>query len=61
MKYHTYQATKNRPPLDSKFEVQNCLNENDEFFTMDKGIDYYFDSYSHFSIHEDMLKDKVFL
>jgi hypothetical protein len=26
---------------------------------MDKGLDYYFDSYSHFSIHEEMLKDKV--
>lgn len=25
---------------------------------MEKGIDYYFDSYSHFSIHEEMLKDK---
>jgi len=25
----------------------------------EKDSDYYFDSYSHFSIHEEMLKDKV--
>lgn len=26
-----------------------------------KQTDYYFDSYSHFSIHEEMLKDRVFI
>ena len=25
----------------------------------EKSTDYYFDSYSHFNIHEEMLKDKI--
>ncbi len=29
--------------------------------TYEKSSDYYFDSYSHFGIHEDMLKDRVLL
>ncbi len=30
-----------------------------EFEGYEKSDDYYFDSYSHFMIHEEMLKDKI--
>lgn len=46
--------------IEANFDIKNCFeiksNETD-FYVKDE--DYYFDSYSHFSIHEDMLKDKV--
>lgn len=45
---------------DPAFDIKSCFekktNETDYYI---KDDDYYFDSYSHFSIHEDMLKDKV--
>lgn len=44
------------------FDLKNCM---DDFKmpsqTYEKNSDYYFDSYSHFGIHEDMLKDRVLL
>jgi type I protein arginine methyltransferase len=43
------------------FEIENCMAdfkvEGQETFEHD--TDYYFDSYAHFSIHEEMLKDRV--
>lgn len=48
------------PSKEQNFDVKTCFdsksNETDYYV---KDEDYYFDSYSHFSIHEDMLKDKV--
>ena len=35
------------------------LNNNENFIGYIKDDDYYFDGYSHFSIHEEMLKDTV--
>mmetsp|Transcript_20463 Transcript_20463/g.23606 ORF Transcript_20463/g.23606 Transcript_20463/m.23606 type:complete len:402 (+) Transcript_20463:30-1235(+) len=45
---------------EKEFDLETCmenfkLSEN----PYEKESDYYFDSYSHFHIHEDMLKDKV--
>lgn len=55
--FDKYPVTKS---AESGFEIETCFdvktNETD-FYIKDE--DYYFDSYSHFSIHEDMLKDKV--
>jgi type I protein arginine methyltransferase len=45
------------------FDIENCMAdfkvEGQDTFEHDP--DYYFDSYSHFSIHEEMLKDRVHL
>lgn len=36
------------------------MNEDTQYENCDKNEgDYYYDSYSHFSIHEEMLKDSV--
>ena len=59
MKEITYKSHSHKVPEDPAFDINKCFNEEDSYFTMEKGIDYYFDSYSHFSIHEEMLKDKV--
>lgn len=40
------------------FNLETCFNEAAQNGYI-KDPDYYFDSYSHFSIHEDMLKDTV--
>ena len=48
------------PPSQEKgFDIQNCMDDIKTPKTYEKDLDYYFDSYSHFSIHEEMLKDKV--
>ena len=56
--FDPYQVQKT---TEENFDVKTCFdiktNETD-FYVKDE--DYYFDSYSHFSIHEDMLKDKVY-
>jgi len=48
------------PSDDPEFNLETCM-ENFKFVEnpYEKDSDYYFDSYSHFHIHEDMLKDRV--
>ncbi|CAD8085966.1 unnamed protein product [Paramecium primaurelia] len=43
------------------FDLESCFqkSETDHQDGYIKDADYYFDSYSHFSIHEEMLKDKI--
>lgn len=42
------------------FNVENCMNDfKIAGDTFEHDSDYYFDSYAHFSIHEEMLKDRV--
>ena len=41
------------------FSLDNCFDDMDKKPGYEKDSDYYFDSYSHFNIHEDMLKDKI--
>eukprot|EP00828_Plagiopyla_frontata_P002876 TRINITY_DN1064_c0_g2_i2.p1 TRINITY_DN1064_c0_g2~~TRINITY_DN1064_c0_g2_i2.p1 ORF type:complete len:365 (-),score=65.66 TRINITY_DN1064_c0_g2_i2:66-1160(-) len=54
----------------AKFVIQDCKDKDFDLATCfenkfkvgegyEKDEDHYFDSYSHFSIHEDMLKDRV--
>ena len=44
------------------FDLKNCMEDfKTPNQTYEKNSDYYFDSYSHFGIHEDMLKDRVLL
>ena len=44
------------------FDVKTCMdNFQAPDTTFQEGNDSYFDSYSHFSIHESMLKDRVLL
>jgi len=52
--YEVKKTTEENFDLKTCFEIKS--NETDYYL---KDEDYYFDSYSHFSIHEDMLKDKV--
>ncbi|EAS00376.1 arginine N-methyltransferase (macronuclear) [Tetrahymena thermophila SB210] len=42
--------------LDTCFDNDNIKEESKGY---ERNQDYYYDSYSHFNIHEDMLKDKV--
>ena len=39
------------------FDLQTCFQAIPQDYKQQS--DYYFDSYSHFSIHEEMLKDRV--
>ena len=49
-----------RKTTEENFDLKTCFeNKSNETDFYIKDEDYYFDSYSHFSIHEDMLKDKV--
>ena len=41
------------------FSLDNCFDDMDKKPGYEKDSNYYFDSYSHFNIHEDMLKDKI--
>lgn len=42
------------------FDLETCMNDfKPPGPTYEKDSDYYFDSYGHFGIHEEMLKDKV--
>lgn len=56
----SYDSLNVQPTSEPGFDIKSCFdkksNETD-FYIKDE--DYYFDSYSHFSIHEDMLKDQV--
>jgi protein arginine N-methyltransferase 1 len=46
-------------PKEAGFEIDNCMKNFATTETYEKDADYYFDSYSHFNIHEEMLKDKT--
>ena len=45
------------PSTDKEFNLETCFKDQ---FILEEGYvkdtDYYFDSYSHFAIHEEMLK-----
>jgi len=42
------------------FDIDTCMNDfKAPGTTYEKNSDYYFDSYGHFGIHEEMLKDKT--
>jgi len=42
------------------FDLENCMKDfKPPGHTYEKDADYYFDSYGHFGIHEEMLKDKT--
>lgn len=42
------------------FDLQTCFIQSEKPTNgYIKDEDYYYDSYSHFSIHEEMLKDKI--
>jgi protein arginine N-methyltransferase 1 len=42
------------------FDLDNCMNDfKAPTNTYEQNSDYYFDSYGHFGIHEEMLKDRV--
>ncbi len=42
------------------FDIENCMKDfQAPGTTYEKNSDYYFDSYGHFGIHEEMLKDRV--
>jgi len=43
---------------ESGFEIDKCMDTFKTVDTYEKDQDYYFDSYAHFGIHEEMLKDK---
>ena len=49
------------PTTEPGFELENCFEGN--VFVPEEGYikdtDSYFDSYSHFAIHEEMLKDQA--
>ena len=48
------------PPSKEKgFNIENCMDDFKTPDTYEKDSDYYYDSYAHFGIHEEMLKDKV--
>jgi len=41
------------------FDLETCMKDVKVPETLEDLSDSYFDSYSHFAIHEEMLKDKV--
>ena len=42
------------------FDIETCMKDfQAPGTTYEKNSDYYFDSYGHFGIHEEMLKDRV--
>jgi len=42
------------------FDIETCMKDfQTPGTTYEKNSDYYFDSYGHFGIHEEMLKDRV--
>lgn len=44
------------------FDIETCMKDfKPPNQTFEKDADYYFDSYGHFGIHEEMLKDRVSL
>jgi protein arginine N-methyltransferase 1 len=53
-------ATVNKPTTTNNGELGTINDENGKCFPEDRvSKDYYFDSYAHFGIHEEMLKDEV--
>lgn len=48
----------NTPSTEPGFDLETCFDQAAQSGYV-KDPDYYFDSYSHFTIHEDMLKDTV--
>lgn len=48
----------NTPSTEPGFDLATCFEQAAQNGYV-KDPDYYFDSYSHFTIHEDMLKDTV--
>ena len=49
-----------KPSIEEGFELATCFKEDEmRSHGYIKDADYYFDSYGHFNIHEDMLKDKI--
>ena len=55
------QQFKINPSREAGFDINDCMEgfktKPEEGY--EKDTDYYFDSYAHFNIHEEMLKDKV--
>lgn len=47
--------------MESKPEINGCRSKDRKRMAPDEmtSRDYYFDSYAHFGIHEEMLKDEV--
>ena len=44
------------------FKIEDCMNDfKAPGHTYEQDADYYFDSYGHFGIHEEMLKDRVII
>jgi len=56
MKELIYKKSNNKES--QEFDIKTCFDDEKKVLTCESGIDYYFDSYGHFSIHESMLKDK---
>jgi hypothetical protein len=50
-----------KPATEQGFNIEDCMKDLtvDQKDTFQHDPDYYFDSYAHFSIHEEMLKDRV--
>ena len=47
-----------KDPRAADFDLSTCFTKSETHDTYERNEkDYYFDSYSHFNIHEDMLKD----
>lgn len=55
------QMNKIKKSTEKGFDLESCFKqfESDQQEGYIKDADYYFDSYSHFSIHEEMLKDRI--
>lgn len=49
-----------KKPKDPKFSMENFMEDfKAPDATVEETSNHYFDSYSHFGIHEEMLKDRV--
>lgn len=48
-----------KPSNEPGFDLKTAFNQEEIGLNNDEKLDYYFKSYSHFGIHEEMLKDKV--
>jgi type I protein arginine methyltransferase len=46
-------------PKASELEIASGMGKNHHLMYDRTSADYYFDSYSHFGIHEEMLKDEI--
>ncbi len=51
-----------KPADEAGFDIETCMQDfKPPGPTYEKDADYYFDSYGHFGIHEEMLKDRVII